>query len=86
MIYLDNAATTRPCEACVAAMTEALTKYDRYVTVSYEGKSCRVAITVTEDGGGKKEKKGCSSVLVSSSATIAMLVVGVAICAKKRED
>lgn len=27
MIYLDNAATTRPCEACVAATTEALTKY-----------------------------------------------------------
>ncbi len=26
MIYLDNAATTRPCEACVAAMTDALTK------------------------------------------------------------
>lgn len=26
MIYLDNAATTRPSEACVAAMSEALTK------------------------------------------------------------
>ena len=25
MIYLDNSATTRPCPACVRAMTEALT-------------------------------------------------------------
>lgn len=25
MIYLDNAATTKPCGACVEAMTEALT-------------------------------------------------------------
>ena len=25
MIYLDNSATTQPCEACVRAMTELLT-------------------------------------------------------------
>ena len=87
IVYDDGSTQTADMSKVVLENTEGLTKYDRYVTVSYEGKTRRISITVTEgEAETKADKKGCSSVVATSAAIITLLGVGAVIYAKKREN
>ena len=88
VVYDDGSTEIADMSKVVLENNEALTKYDRYVTISYQGKTRRISITVSEevatDSG--KEKKGCSSVVVSSMAILTMLSASAIIYARKREN
>ena len=89
VVYDDGSTEMADMTKVTLENTEALTKYDRYVTISYEGKTRRVSITVTEGETTTVEpekEKGCSSVLGTAAATMMLLGVGALMLTKKRED
>ena len=88
IVYDDGSTEAADMSKVVLENTEGLTKYDRYVTISYEGKTRRISVVVTEGEttDAKKEKKGCSSVVATSVAVMTMLGVGAVIYARKREN
>ncbi len=49
IVYDDYSTEIADKTAVALKTTEALTKYDRYVVVTYEGKQLRVAVTVSEE-------------------------------------